>query len=262
VLRKLKTKKEDPAAIPAFLRRPLTAAVRARTDSLLRQETVREWIMPDLSRYAFTNKVVDLYDDTSEQETDMAKKKTAPSGANGQLEVECQDPALPVEVNLHQDGGETVTKEFPDMQGFIDWFKPSLHVLDGSIADESQTMIEVTERPRPRADKKTIKEAEKVIRARREVTFETVDRGAIDKRKAGPKGKVEKVVKPRGVGFVRQKVRVGKTLYNSVFKAFEAIGLSIPAHPKFRAELKKTKDGKKTYEERGKKYLFEIVEEK
>lgn len=263
-------KKPDDLEIPKFLRRRLDKNL---VDRILRQDTQREWVMPDRT-HALTDKVVDLYDDESTQETDMAKKKAAPkkaTKANGSdMEVQCSDPNLPVEVNFHQDDGKTEVKSFPNMTEFLSWFSPSQHVLDGSIADDSVTMVEITEKERPKADKKTGKKGQDNSPggAIPQPEKAGTSRGALIK-KAGPKGEAP-TKKPRGVGFVRHGVRVapldakgkpGKPSdHSSLYQAFVALNLSIPAHTKFRAELKKSKGGTLDYEEKGKKYKFDLVE--
>jgi hypothetical protein len=211
--KKKTTKKVDPLEVPAFLRRKSDPAV---TNKVLRQDSHKEWIMPDISK----------------KETSMAKK-------NGSIQVECSDPALPVEVNLTIDGGGMETKRFDNINEFLAWYDPKSHELEGSIADAAVTMVAVREKVRA---KKPEPEEEKVT-----------SRGAVIVPEARPK-------KPRGVGFIRHHCKVGKDTFTSVYQAFVGLSLSLPAHTKFRAELKKTKDGKLTYEEKGKKYPFELVE--
>ena len=55
------------------------------------------------------------------------------------------------------------------------------------------------------------------------------------------------------------RVNAGIEVYNSVYKAFLALGLDVSKHQTFRWELKRTKAGSKTYEEGGKSYHFELV---
>lgn len=230
--------------MPAFLRRKVD---KNRTDSILRQETVREWIMPGARNF--------------NPGDDMARKKAA-AAKGGAVQIETADPGLPVQAQITLDGGKTEERPFANLQEFIDWFNPSTHDIEGSIADASVTMISVKEKERPKADKKTIREAAKKIAAGEVEAPEAkaVGRGSVikkaEKRAAAPSSDK----KPRGVGFVRHGVRVDKKEYGSVYKAFVELGLSIPAHVKFRAELKKAKGGRMTYEEKGKKYPFELVE--
>ena len=212
-----KTKKiADPLEIPKGLRRKPD---KEKIDKILRQETKREWIMPDVSK---------------KEKNKMSKQ------------IECSDPALPVEVNLTIDGGGMETKKFENMNEFIDWYDPKVHELEGSIADASITMVSVKEKERPRA-KRPDPEPE---------AAPVTTRGAVIKKPAP----VDRPKKPRGMGFTRHHCRVGNETFTSVYKAFVGLSLSIPAHTRFRAELKKTKDGKMTYEEKGKKYLFERVD--
>lgn len=94
-----------------------------------------------------------------------------------------------------------------------------------------------------------------------------------------PKGKRRKARKPKvprgtnattgdgrgghnmGVSTVRHGVEVEGVVYKSVYAAFTALKLKIPKHGKFRAELKKSKDGKLPYTENGKRYDFKLVAE-
>lgn len=63
---------------------------------------------------------------------------------------------------------------------------------------------------------------------------------------------------PRGGGTARSRVDVDGTEHGSVYRAFEALGLPIPAHAKFRAELKRERE--KVFTHDGKSYKFKVVE--
>lgn len=58
----------------------------------------------------------------------------------------------------------------------------------------------------------------------------------------------------------KHKVKVGGEVYNSVGDAFRKLKLPFSQHTKFRAELKATASGRKTYtDEKGNSYAFSLV---
>lgn len=200
-------------------------------------------------------------------------------------EIETNDAALPVEVHCSPVTGDVEIVKFDNLQEFIDWYDVKKYDLDGSIAEDTKTMISLHEKGPPPGEMKVISET--LGEELQEEFVENVlavdvgEKKAVkgkggSKRKAAPKAPAkakgppvargavvkdaERSAKPRGVNFVRHGVKVNGESYGSVYKAFVALKLSIPAHTKFRAALKQSKTGKDTYKEKGKEYKFELVE--
>lgn len=237
--------------VPAFLREAAIAQARSPEEKRriisqsINPHADRQWIMPDLSKYP------DVNTNPGSGEEDVAKKKAkaADAAAPAKPEINCADPDLPVEVNLTFESGPSKEFKFANLSEFIEFFDPKQHLVEGSIGDPSVTMISLRQNPA------SVKKADKTTGT--PPAASTTTRGAVIKKGREPK---TEGVKPRGVGFTRHKVKVGKETYGSVYKAFEALKLSIPAHTKFRAQLKQAKGGTMNYEEKGKTYLFELVE--
>lgn len=259
----------DPLKIPAPLRRDGPKLTREALDRLLNVRQNRVWIMPDRSKFQIVLSDAPPEGESEEGEDQVAKKAKkgvaeATAEKNSKPEVNCVSADLPVEVNYLSVNDGTQTKSFDDMAGFADWFDPRRHVIEGSIPDASMTMISVKERPESVRKKDPRAKGDPAMAATPE------GRGAVIK-----KGRVPKTAaaKPRGVNFKRHKVRVKKAgdkgegnLYGSVYQAFLDLGLSISAHTKFRALLKKEPTGRMTYEEKevsgkkGNRYEFVLVE--
>jgi hypothetical protein len=64
----------------------------------------------------------------------------------------------------------------------------------------------------------------------------------------------------RGTKMVVHKCHVDGQEFDSVYKAFVALGLDVAKHQKFRRELKLSANGCGIYEEQGKMYRFELFE--
>lgn len=242
-------KDDEDLTIPAHLRRG--PPDKEMTNRLLKHELHREWKMPT---------------------GDYSMAKTP--------EIETNDAALPVEVHCSPVTGDVEIVKFDNLQEFIDWYDVKKYDLDGSIAEDTKTMISLHEKAPPPEKAATLPdghdgEVENVGETIQRVEKAVKGKGG-SKRKAAPKAPAkakgppvargavvkdaERSAKPRGVNFVRHGVKVNGEPYGSVYKAFVALKLSIPAHTKFRAALKQSKTGKDTYKEKGKDYKFELVE--
>lgn len=120
--------------IPAFLRRD-TPLEQTKLNFILRPHT--EWIMPS-NRGAYIVKT-----------------------------IEAKDRNLPVEVTVKTSVGAS-KEEFANMEAFEAWFDPKNYTLEGHIADESMTMINVTlnetkvAKAKP-PSKTVVKKAEQVV---------------------------------------------------------------------------------------------------
>lgn len=237
-------KAEDPWwTIPAFLRRERTEESRRRADAVVRETldpSSRQWIMPDRSG-------------TDPEGASYMAKKFKEAAETGEQEIKTQDPALPVKMQFTIERGQPVIKDFSDLEQFLAWFNPEVHIVTGSAADPSITFITVKERPTP-GKKGKLAAGDPAMAGKNAVegAIPETSRGAVVKDGRGG-------ARP---GAVRHGCRVnGGTVYGSVYKAFLELGLSIPAHTKFRSELKADPGGKLAYEEKGKKYEFELVAE-
>lgn len=132
-------------------------------------------------------------------------------------------------VRAYRMNHEEETRNFRNLREFDDWWRPNYHGGDGKGRVNSQFLYT-------------------------DVLLDRIDDPPAGRRRApGTRG--------GGAGpRKRQQVEVRAIRYNSVYKAFEALGLSIPAHTKFRSELKRSPALALTYQERGEKYEFRIVE--
>lgn len=123
---------------------------------------------------------------------------------------------------------EDQTRNFRNLKEFDDWWRPNFHGGDGKGRVNSQFLYT-------------------------DVLLDRIDDPPVGKMRAP---RADGTGAPR----VHQQVEVGGARYNSVYRAFEALSLSIPAHTKFRAELKRSPTLELTYTEAGKSYEFKIVE--
>lgn len=82
------------------------------------------------------------------------------------------------------------------------------------------------------------------------------DGGSFDREKLKTNWSAKQVKEARAR---HHKIKVGKEVYGSVYKAFLALSLPVWQHQAFRKVLKLSKTGRETFEFKGKKIAFEIA---
>lgn len=121
---------------------------------------------------------------------------------------------------------EERTRDFPNLAAFKAWYVPKYHVL----VPTPNTQYLFTD-----------------------VLLECID----DPPRRGAARSPRTPGAPRAAGPRRSSVDVDGAPHASVYQAFVALGLPVPAHGKFRAELKRA--GEKTFAYAGREYKFKVI---
>ncbi len=181
-------------------------------------------------------------------------------------DIKTQDPALPVKMQFSPERGPKVVKDFDNLEQFIEWFDPTIHVVTGSDADSALTLIEVKEKPGkvPKAKAKgdpamaganAVEGAIPISPGQKSVVG---GRGSVIKKTSTGTGRGG--ARPNAI---RHRCRVdGKGDFGSVWQAWLEYKLDAAKCVPFRSAIKAAPDMKLVYEEGGKKYAFELFEPK